>query len=119
MRRRPVRVGATLVVTGLCVAYVLWQINVGQTIDILRNAQLGYFFSALAIMAITVLPMAWRWQQLLRARSIEDRFAWLTRAYFVAYTAGQVLPTSVGGDAARIFETSKRHPGTAERSRAP
>jgi uncharacterized protein (TIRG00374 family) len=111
MRRRPVRVGATLVVTGLCVAYILWQIDVGETIDILRDAQLGYFFAALFIMAVTVLPMAWRWQRLLRARGIEDRFGWLTRAYFVAYAAGQVLPTSVGGDAWRIFETSRRHPG--------
>jgi uncharacterized membrane protein YbhN (UPF0104 family) len=36
---------------------------------------------------------------------------WLTRAYFVAYTAGQVLPTSLGGDAVRILETGRRHPG--------
>ena len=36
---------------------------------------------------------------------------WLTRAYFTAYTAGQVLPTSIGGDAMRIFETTRRHPG--------
>jgi glycosyltransferase 2 family protein len=111
MRRRPLRVGATLVVTGLCVLYLVWQIDLSQTIDILRGAQLGYFFAALAIMAVTVWPMAWRWQRLLRARGIEDRLGWLTRAYFVAYTAGQVLPTSVGGDAARIYETSRRHPG--------
>ena len=113
MRRRPVRVGATLTVTGLCVAYILWKIDVGQTLDILRNAELGYFFAALAIMAVTVLPMAWRWQRLLRARGIEDGLPWLTRAYFVAYAAGQVLPTAVGGDAARIYETSRRHPGHA------
>ena len=31
--------------------------------------------------------------------------------YFVGYTVGQVLPTSIGGDASRIFETSRRHPG--------
>jgi hypothetical protein len=111
MRRRPVRIGATLVVTGLCVAYILWQIDVSKTIDILANAQLAYFFAALAIMAVTVWPMAWRWQQLLHARGIVDRLAWLTRAYFVAYTAGQVLPTAVGGDAMRIYETSRRHPG--------
>ncbi len=111
MRRRPVRIAATLVVTGLCAAYILWQIDVSRTIEILGDARLGYFFAALAIMAVTVWPMAWRWQQLLRARAIEDRLGWLTRAYFVAYTAGQVLPTSVGGDAARIYETSRRHPG--------
>jgi uncharacterized membrane protein YbhN (UPF0104 family) len=55
--------------------------------------------------------MAWRWQQLLRAREIREDVSWLTRAYFVSYAVGQVLPTSVGGDASRIFETARRHPG--------
>jgi hypothetical protein len=55
--------------------------------------------------------MAWRWQQLLHARGIHDRLPWLVRAYFVAYTAGQLLPTAVGGDAVRIYETARRHTG--------
>jgi uncharacterized membrane protein YbhN (UPF0104 family) len=42
---------------------------------------------------------------------VHDTVGWLTRAYFVSYAFGQVLPTSVGGDAWRIFETSRRHPG--------
>src|SRR4051794_13900010 len=62
-------------------------------------------------MVLSVWPMAWRWQRLLEARGIVDRLSWLVRAYFVAYTAGQVLPTAVGGDAVRIYETAKRHPG--------
>ncbi len=111
VKRRSIRVGATLVVTGLCTAYILWKIDLGKTVDILRNADLGYFFAAVAIMVVTVWPMAWRWQKLLAGRGIHDRLAWLTRAYFTAYTAGQVLPTSVGGDAMRIFETRRRHPG--------
>ena len=110
-RRRSVRVAATLVVTGLCVAYIVLKIDIGQTLDILGSARYGYLVGAVAIMTVTVWPMAWRWQRLLEARSIDDRLSWLTRAYFVGYTAGQVLPTSVGGDAARIFETSRRHPG--------
>jgi uncharacterized protein (TIRG00374 family) len=111
VKRRSVRVSATLVVTGLCTAYILWKIDVGETIDVLRDAQLEYFFGAIAIMIVTVWPMAWRWQRLLAGRGIHDRLRWLLRAYFTAYTAGQVLPTSVGGDAMRIFETSRRHPG--------
>jgi glycosyltransferase 2 family protein len=55
--------------------------------------------------------MAWRWQRLLSARGIHDRLSWLIRAYFVAYTAGQILPTAVGGDAVRIYETARRHQG--------
>ncbi len=111
MRRPLIRVAATLVVTGLCSAYILWKIDVGRTVDVLRDARLGYFLGAVGIMVVTVLPMAWRWQRLLAGRGIQDNLGWLTRAYFTAYTAGQVLPTSIGGDAMRIFETTRRHPG--------
>jgi len=108
---RTLRVSLTLVVTGLCTAYVLWKIDIRKTIDVLANADPLYFALALAIMVVTILPMAWRWQLLLKAKGVEDNIPWLTRSYFVSYAAGQVLPTSVGGDAVRIFETARRHPG--------
>jgi uncharacterized protein (TIRG00374 family) len=108
---RGLRVALTLVVTGLCTAYLVWKIDLAQTLDILGEADAGYFLLAVALMTVTLWPMAWRWQWLLRARGVEDRLGWLTRAYFVSYAAGQILPTSVGGDAVRIFETAKRHPG--------
>jgi uncharacterized protein (TIRG00374 family) len=111
MKRRTIRILATLVVTGLCTAYILWKIDVGKTVDVLRDARAGYFFGSVGIMVVTVLPMAWRWQRLLAGRGIHDNLGWLLRAYFTAYTAGQVLPTSIGGDAMRIFETTRRHPG--------
>ena len=109
--RRAIRIGATLVITGLCTAYLVWKIDVGKTLDILEHAKVGYFLLAVAIMVSTVWPMTWRWQQLLNAKGIHEKLTWLVRAYFVSYTAGQVLPTSIGGDAARIYETSARHPG--------
>jgi hypothetical protein len=111
VKKRSVRISATLVVTGLCTAYIVWKINIRQVGHLLAHASLGYFLLALAIMVLSVWPMAWRWQRLLEARQIFDRLSWLVRAYFVAYTAGQVLPTAVGGDAVRIYETAKRHPG--------
>jgi uncharacterized protein (TIRG00374 family) len=111
LRNRTLRLVATLAVTGLCTAYLVWKIDLGQTLHILAHAQLGYFVAAVAIMVGSVWPMAWRWQQLLDARGIHERLSWLTRAYFVAYTAGQLLPTAVGGDAVRIYETARRHTG--------
>ena len=109
--RRPLRVVGTLVVTGLCVAYLIWKIDLRRTGHELANARLAYFFASLGIMVVTVWPMAWRWQRLLRAQGVEDRLPWLVRTYFVSYMVGQVLPTAIGGDASRIFETTRRHPG--------
>jgi glycosyltransferase 2 family protein len=111
VKSRLVRVAATLVVTGLATAYIVWKIDIGRTAHILAHANPGYFLLAVAIMVFSVWPMAWRWQKLLEARGIRDRLSWLVRAYFVAYTAGQILPTAVGGDAVRIYETARRHSG--------
>jgi glycosyltransferase 2 family protein len=109
-RGRAARIALTLAVTGGCLAYILWQLDVGRTVRILVHADLAWFIGSIGIMAVGVPPMAWRWQRLLAARGIHERLPWLHRAYFVSYTAGQVLPTAVGGDASRIFETSRRHP---------
>ena len=109
--KRAVRVVATLVVTGLCVAYLVTKIDFGRAWHELSHARFAYFLASLAIMIVTVWPMAWRWQRLLRAKGIQDRLPWLVRAYFVSYMVGQVLPTSIGGDASRIYETTRRHPG--------
>jgi len=108
---RWLRVVATLVLTGLAVAYLVWKIDVGKTADVLAATDLAWFGLAVAIMILTALPMALRWQWLLAARGMQDTFLWLTRAYFVSYAASQVLPTSIGGDAVRVVETSRRHPG--------
>ncbi len=109
--KRLLRVGGTLTVTGLAAAYLIWKINVGKTVHIIDSAHPGWLGLSAFLTLVTVVPMTWRWQRLLAARGIHDSYAWLTRAYFVSYAVGQVLPTSVGGDASRIYETARRHPG--------
>ena len=110
-RRRLIRLVATLALTGACTAYILWKIDLGRTAHILGDARMGYLLLSIALTTAAVLPMTWRWRELLRARGVSEGFGWLLRAYFVSYTAGQVLPTSLGGDASRIYETARRHPG--------
>ena len=111
MKRKLVRVVGTLVFSGLAVAYLVWKIDVGKTADILRDTRLGWFALAIGIMLVTIVPMAYRWQLLMRAQGMDEGVSWLTRSYLVSYTAGQILPTAIGGDAVRIFETTRRHSG--------
>jgi glycosyltransferase 2 family protein len=111
LRSRSFRIGATLVVTALAVAYIVAKIDIRQCVDILRDANLWWLALSAFLTVVTVPPQAWRWQMLLKVRDVLESFGWLTRAYFVSYAVGQVLPTAVGGDASRIYETTKRHPG--------
>src|SRR4051795_3899289 len=110
-RNRWLRVAGTFVVTGLATAYIVSQVDIGRTGEILGSIDPWGLALALTLMFVTMIPMAWRWQLLLRAREIDEGLRWLLRAYFVSYAVGQILPTSVGGDASRIFETARRHPG--------
>src|SRR5206468_379534 len=92
-------------------AYILHKIDLGKTARILGDASVPWVVLSAALTLVTVPPMAWRWQRLLEARDVHEGVRWLTRTYFVSYAWGQILPTSVGGDASRIFETARRHPG--------
>jgi uncharacterized protein (TIRG00374 family) len=106
------RAAATLVVTGLAVAYILWRIDLGKTGHVLAHARVGWWLVACAIWFAAVWPFAWRWQRLLESRGIHERLGWLVRTSFVAFAAAQILPTSLGGDASRIYETARKHPGS-------
>ena len=109
--RRTLRVVLTVLLTGLAIAYLAWKIDLDTTVDVLLDADPWWFALAAAIMILTALPMALRWQWMMRAQGMPDGFLWLTRAYFVSYTASQILPTAIGGDAVRVVETARRHPG--------
>jgi uncharacterized protein (TIRG00374 family) len=112
MTRRTRRIG-TVVLTFAAIAYLVWKIDLGETLDILADANLAWFALSVVIMVGTVPVLALRWGWLLASHAIHERVPWLTRTYFVAYTAGQVLPTSLGGDAVRVVETTRRHAGRA------
>jgi uncharacterized protein (TIRG00374 family) len=107
--RRAVRVAGTAVLTGLSVAYIVWKIDIRQTAHVLADADLGYFLLAAVIGIGAVFPLAWRWQQLLAARGVHENLGWLTRTYFTSTTIGQLLPSGLGGDATRIYSTTRRH----------
>ena len=108
---RRTRVVGTIVLTVAATAYLVWKIELGTTLEVLADTNLAWFAFATFVMFVTVPVLAWRWGRLLAAHGIHERVPWLTRAYFVAYTAGQVLPTALGGDAVRVVETVRRHPG--------
>ena len=107
---RSTRVGLQLAVSGVVLALLFWQIDVEQTIEILRDSRWGYVAASLLIFLATTWLMAWRWWALLRVRGVHEPYGWLVRMYFVSYAASQVLPTAVGGDAVRILEHARRRP---------
>ena len=109
---RPLKLTLQLLVSGGVIAFLLWRIDLSQTVDIIRSSHWGYVSRPRSRSSLaTTWLMAWRWDVLLAAKGIHEPLAWLVRMYFVGYAAGQILPTAVGGDAVRIIEHSRRRPG--------
>ena len=107
---RRLKLTIQILVSGVVIAFLLWQIDLDQTVEIIRDSRWGYVLGALVIFLGTTWLMTWRWSALLAARGVREPFSWLLGLYFVSYAAGQVLPTAVGGDAVRIIEQARRRP---------
>ena len=107
---RPVRIALQVLVSAGVLAYLIWQINLGATIDLIGSSNGWYLLASYVIFLVTTVGMAWRWKALLASKGIHEPLSWLTKLYFVGYAAGQVLPTSIGGDTVRIAAHARRRP---------
>jgi uncharacterized protein (TIRG00374 family) len=108
---RPLRIAINIAVSAAVILYLVWQIDIGTTIDEIRDANGWLLLAAFAVFVASTWGMAWRWQLLLAARGIHEPLSWLTTTYFIGYAGTQVLPTGIGGDAIRIVEHGRRRPG--------
>jgi uncharacterized protein (TIRG00374 family) len=107
---RSVRVAANLALSAGIVLFLLWQIDVGRTVELILDSNGLLVLAAFAVYLASTWGLAWRWQLLLACRGIHEPLRWLTSLYFIGYAAGQVLPTGIGGDALRIVEHARRRP---------
>jgi uncharacterized protein (TIRG00374 family) len=108
--RTGVRVALQLLVSAGLIGYLVWKIDVGQTVHNIATSNLLYVVAAWAIYVATLLPMAWRWQVLLASKGVHEPLTWLAKLYLIGYAASQVLPTGIGGDAVRIVEHLRKRP---------
>jgi uncharacterized protein (TIRG00374 family) len=93
---------ARLVVSAGLLTFLLARLDVGRIASHLKGAALVPLAVAAALDLAMILVQAWRWRVLLRARGITIGFARLTYYYLVSIFFSAFLPTSVGGDFARI-----------------
>ena len=108
--RRGLLIVVQLAVSGGLLAYLLWLVDVERTVDLVVASDPAWVLASLAIFVVTTWGLSWRWQILLASKGIPEPLGWLTKLYFVSYAVGQVLPTTVGGDAVRIVDHARRRP---------
>lgn len=73
----------------------------------LEDIRAGWLILAVLLHVSGVLLTAWRWAILLRARDLPVPLLYLARSFLIASFFNYFLPTSVGGDVYRAYDTGK------------
>lgn len=95
------RVLGTLLALAL-MAYVLSQQDWGEILAAVARIQVGELAAALALMFVSRFSVTGRWHVLLRSGGVKASWAQSLRITFAGLFATNFLPTTVGGDVARL-----------------
>jgi uncharacterized membrane protein YbhN (UPF0104 family) len=94
-----IRIGVSAVLLG----YVAWHTEWDKFGQAFARLQVGLWLAALALLLVTQVVSAVRWQILARALGFERSLVQLTGIYFIGMYFNLLLPTSVGGDVVRAW----------------
>lgn len=89
------------------VAALLWNLDLRELVSRLLHLSWQGTLTAVAIVFLAIAISAWKWGLILQQRGHPLRCPALLRLYFIGLFFNNVLPTSVGGDAVRAWETTK------------
>jgi uncharacterized protein (TIRG00374 family) len=87
----------------LLIFYVFSKIDISEIFDLISQIELRYLFAAIALQWLLSFLQAYRWQTILRSTSqpILFRDSWVN--VLLGLSFNQILPSSVGGDAVRLY----------------
>ena len=95
-------------VSGLLLYFALKLVNIDTVASRLRQINLGWLILAMLILLAQMGLLTIRWQQIVRHCGGELPFARLFRFGMIGAFFNQTLPSSVGGDAMRIWLVGKQ-----------
>ena len=106
MKKRWMNVLRILISVG-ALAFLFWKIGLGETLDVLRRADLRYLVAAFLLFVLSLIIRAYRWLVLLRSLDPSIPFGRLVRLYFVGQFFSSFLPSQFGGDVIRALELTQ------------
>lgn len=87
--------------------FLFWKIGLGETLAVLRRADLRYLLAAFLLLVLGLVMRAYRWLVLVRSLDPQVGFGRLLRLYFVGQFFSTFLPSAFGGDVVRALELTQ------------
>jgi glycosyltransferase 2 family protein len=100
-------------ISAALVAWVLHRSPLGEVKEALRSADLRFVLLALALNPLGYWASVSRWRLLIRSQGGDASFGFLVRSFLVGVFFNNLLPSTIGGDAVRAFDTARTGVGRA------
>ncbi len=101
--RRNIWVGAQAVVTIVLLALLARRLDLPALAALFAGLPLWLYLLSLAVVLGGQVLYAWRWRLLLTAAGVQVSFPTVVRQYFIGIFLNNFLPSTVGGDLAKVY----------------
>ena len=108
MSRRHVGLAVQVAVTVALLAILFWRFDWADFLQVLRRISFGFYLATLAATAAGQLLYALRWRVMLGGMGLQVPYREVVQQYLVAFFLGNLMPTTVGGDAAKVYYLGRR-----------
>lgn len=106
MRKRIATV-ARAAVSAALIVWILRKAPLGEVLGALRSADLRFVLLALALNPLGYWASVSRWRLLIRSQGGDAPFGFLVRSFLVGVFFNNLLPSTIGGDTIRAYDTSR------------
>lgn len=97
-----------LIITIAIFYFLFRNIDFEEFSKILFNSHGGWIFVALLMQLISTYLAAYRWFKISQLLVFKERLSFYVQSYFKGTFFNQVLPSSIGGDAVRIIDLTRK-----------
>lgn len=105
--RKGLLLAGKILVSGVCVLYVLHAIDISAFVETLTSAIWQWFLLALTLLLIGQIVNAVRWAVLSRPLGLPGRWTDYIKLYFVGAFFNAFLPGVIGGDVVKAYYLSR------------
>jgi glycosyltransferase 2 family protein len=93
----------------ILLSVLIYWIDVAAFIGAVKHANYFHICLALVLVGINRCVMAYKWNMLLKVKSIRMSFVEATRIYYISNFLGMYLPPTIGGDLVRAYYIKKKN----------
>jgi len=97
-----------LAVSALLMGFITWNFDVGNSVARLTELKPGFVLLAMVVFAILLFNNTVRWRSVMVAIETRLSFGTCFRLLYIGFFFNQTLPSSVGGDAVRMYLVRKQ-----------